>query len=69
LPAFSRPDPVLGLDYFEHQRRHSFAGLGGVFPLGNLIFDAAGNLYGTTLFGGIHPCQGGGCGTVFQFTP
>jgi uncharacterized repeat protein (TIGR03803 family) len=37
---------------------------------GALIFDAAGNLYGTTSSGGTHNCQGnGGCGTVFQLTP
>src|ERR1035438_3767949 len=30
-------------------------------PLGGLIFDSAGNLYGTTLAGGIHPCGGSGC--------
>jgi uncharacterized repeat protein (TIGR03803 family) len=48
---------------------HNFDGPDGAEPLGALIFDAAGNLYGTTLFGGIHTCQGGGCGTVFEITP
>jgi uncharacterized repeat protein (TIGR03803 family) len=44
---------------------HSFgAGSDGYSPSGNLIFDAAGNLYGTTQFGG----PGGG-GTVFEMTP
>ncbi len=33
---------------------------------GNLIFDGAGNIYGTTLSGGSYPCEGSGCGTVFQ---
>lgn len=33
-------------------------------PLGGLIFDAAGNLYGTTHFGGNQ-----GCGTVFELMP
>ena len=43
----------------------------GVYPAyGALIFDAAGNLYGTTSSGGTHNCQGnGGCGTVFQLSP
>jgi uncharacterized repeat protein (TIGR03803 family) len=41
-------------------------------PVAGLIFDAAGNLYGTTQFGGVrrglHLC-GGGCGTVFRLSP
>jgi uncharacterized repeat protein (TIGR03803 family) len=45
---------------------HSFAGFGdGINPwYGDLAFDAAGNIYGTTFGGG----QGGG-GTVFKLTP
>jgi uncharacterized repeat protein (TIGR03803 family) len=39
-------------------------GGGGYFPQGDLIFDPAGNLYGTTIYGG-----SGGGGTVFQLTP
>jgi len=41
------------------------SGASGFEPNGGLIFDTAGNLYGTTIFGGI----GGGYGTVFQLTP
>lgn len=37
-------------------------------PCGNLIFDEAGNLYGTTLLGGPGACSNG-CGTVFELTP
>jgi uncharacterized repeat protein (TIGR03803 family) len=33
-----------------------------------VIFDTAGNLFGTTVNGGIGTC-GGGCGTVFEFVP
>ena len=33
---------------------------------GPLAIDAAGNLYGTTYFGGSHPCNGGGCGLVYK---
>lgn len=42
----------------------------GVEPGGGLIFDALGNLYGTTQHGGNHPvgCSSG-CGTVFELTP
>src|SRR5208282_5336035 len=37
-------------------------------PYGSLVFDAAGNLYGTTNFGGSANCNLG-CGTVFKLTP
>ena len=40
-------------------------GASGVQPNGGLIFDSAGNLYGTTYAGGI----GYGFGTVFELTP
>ena len=39
----------------------------GVLPEGSLIMDAAGHLYGTTVFGG--PYCGEGCGTVFELSP
>ncbi len=40
----------------------------GSFPNGGLVFDHAGNLYGTTQFGGAGVgCQF--CGTVFELTP
>lgn len=43
----------------------------GVEPLdGPLVRDAAGNLYGTTYFGGALPnCNGAGCGVVFKLDP
>jgi uncharacterized repeat protein (TIGR03803 family) len=47
---------------------HSFIGSDGSYPLAGLIFDAAGNLYGTTEFGG-SGCGGSGCGVVFKLTP
>ena len=34
-----------------------------------VIFDAAGNLYGTTSVGGGTGCGGAGCGTVFELSP
>ena len=43
---------------------HSFNGRDGANPEAGLIFDAAGNLYGTTLDGGGH-----NMGTVFKLTP
>ena len=50
---------------------HRFTGGkdGGV-PIGGLIIDAAGNLYGTTTGGGnLSGCQQQGCGTVFELIP
>jgi uncharacterized repeat protein (TIGR03803 family) len=43
---------------------HSFSGTDGGLPSAGLILDASGNLYGTTLSGGVH-----GAGTVFELTP
>jgi uncharacterized repeat protein (TIGR03803 family) len=52
----------------QEQVLHAFNGRDGVRPTGGVIFDAAGNLYGTTLGGGRgHSC--GGCGTVFKLSP
>jgi uncharacterized repeat protein (TIGR03803 family) len=44
---------------------HSFNGTDGRDPLGSLIFDAGGNLYGTTYLGGANTDNG----TVFELTP
>jgi uncharacterized repeat protein (TIGR03803 family) len=42
----------------------------GSSPNGGLIFDNAGDLYGTTLVGGgLGDCTPGGCGTVFKLIP
>jgi uncharacterized repeat protein (TIGR03803 family) len=42
----------------------------GAGPSGDLVFDQAGNMYGTTTFGGSNVCGDGlGCGTVFQLVP
>jgi len=44
---------------------HSFAGVDGIYPYSDLVFDQAGNLYGTTLTSGEYA---GGGGLVFQLT-
>jgi len=52
---------------------HSFTGSGGdgANPVAPLIRDAAGNLYGTTEYGGLFggACGGNGCGIVFKIDP
>jgi hypothetical protein len=40
----------------------------GETPAGGVIFDKAGNLYGTTAYGGTGGCPAG-CGTVYEMTP
>lgn len=50
---------------------HRFAGgADGSAPLGGLVADGKGNLFGTTQFGGLDNCQPGlGCGIVFRIAP
>jgi uncharacterized repeat protein (TIGR03803 family) len=43
-------------------------GTDGAGPSGTMVFDAAGNLYGTTVTGGSDQCDEG-CGTVFKLSP
>jgi uncharacterized repeat protein (TIGR03803 family) len=48
---------------------HHFGyGKDGAYPFAGLIWDAAGNLYGTAQGGGGHVCKSS-CGTVFKLTP
>ena len=50
---------------------HSFTGADGADPSPSapLIVDAAGNLYGTTVFGGSCSSDVDGCGVVFKLSP
>ncbi len=52
---------------------HNFTGASdGGGPSGGVVFDTAGNLYGTASFGGIARCNhdlNGYCGVVFQLSP
>jgi len=41
----------------------------GGHPQTSMIFDAAGNMYGTTFWGGSGKCVTNGCGTVFKLSP
>src|ERR1700719_1325615 len=52
---------------------YSFPGRGyGASPMSGVVVDPAGNLYGTTAYGGDLTCargNGGGCGTIFKLSP
>jgi uncharacterized repeat protein (TIGR03803 family) len=51
---------------------HSFVGYPSTDeanPIGGVVFDTAGNLYGTTYFGGIYGLSNDGYGTVFELSP
>lgn len=52
---------------------HAFAGgaTDGAFPMGGVVLDASGSLYGTTTEGGDLNCYGdtNGCGVVFKVDP
>jgi uncharacterized repeat protein (TIGR03803 family) len=56
---------------WKEQVLHAFTGgKDGASPIAKLVFDAEGNLYGTTYFGWNSSCNGGlGCGVVFKLTP
>jgi hypothetical protein len=50
-------------------------GADGGYPVGDLVMDEEGNLYGTTVYGGVNGSgcwssqTSSGCGTVFKLTP
>jgi uncharacterized repeat protein (TIGR03803 family) len=52
-----------------HKFTHNGSPDGGARPYAGLIFDATGNLYGTTILGGnSNDCGKSGCGVVFKLT-
>ncbi len=56
----------------EESVLYSFqGGSDGQLPFGNVVFDAAGNLYGTTSRGGVGHvgCFQAGCGTIYELSP
>lgn len=58
--------PGAAWDYSVIHRFGSVLSRSGSIPNGSLVFDAQGNLYGTTLSGGDIACV---CGTVFELSP
>jgi uncharacterized repeat protein (TIGR03803 family) len=50
---------------------HDFNGSDGAGPIGGVVFDRAGNLYGTTFAGGALSCtdNSNGCGVVYELSP
>ena len=48
---------------------HTFGNKPAATPMVGLLFDNAGNLYGTTQLGGDFTSCGGACGTLFELTP
>jgi uncharacterized repeat protein (TIGR03803 family) len=62
--VFRLTPPAPGKTAWTETVLYTFSGTNGKGPNGNLIFDSAGNLYGTTVAGGAH-----GDGTVFKLTP
>src|ERR1700733_2968175 len=66
--------PKAGGGWTETVLHRFTGGRDGAFPCSGLVFDAAGNLYGTTDFGGgLGSCLDGGvnyfCGTVYRLSP
>ncbi len=69
--VFELVAPV-GVGDYDEKVLWNFDGTDGESPHGSLILDNAGNLYGTTYFGGSaveNGCLGNGCGVVFEVTP
>ncbi len=55
--------PFVAAQTYTFSSLYSFQGANGEYPLGGLVVDSKGNLYGTTSEGGAH-----GSGTVFKMT-
>jgi hypothetical protein len=69
------PSTVGDITTWTFQTLREFSGQGdGRAPVGSLVADASGALYGVTFQGGVvshkngDPCNGWGCGTVFKLT-
>jgi uncharacterized repeat protein (TIGR03803 family) len=72
--VFKLTPPAKGKTAWTESTLHLFGSSDGGGPLGALVMDKAGALYGTTNGGGTGACKDGGgnnigCGVVFKLTP
>jgi len=69
LPIAVTPAVAANAEKVLYSFQHN--GTDGWAPVASVVFDAGGNLYGTTLFGGTPAsgCKNQGCGTIFQLAP
>ncbi len=65
--VFKVAPPAAGQTAWSATVLYEFGSTAGAQPFGNLIADKAGNLYGTTIYGGMSGPGGGG--TVFRLSP
>ena len=61
--------PSLGGTWTETVLHTFTGGPDGASPMGGLVLDSAGNLYGTASTGGNAGCSNQGCGVVFKLSP
>jgi uncharacterized repeat protein (TIGR03803 family) len=68
--AFAAASPAASAQAYAYKVIHDFTGADGEYPWYDLIFDASGNLYGTTALGDDYSanCGQDGCGTVFKLS-
>lgn len=57
------------LCYWTHTAVYNFTGVTDGWAPTAIAFDAEGNIYGTTVYGGSDACNGEGCGSIFKLTP
>jgi hypothetical protein len=70
--VFELSPPLHGKTWTETVLHNFQAGEDGTHPQSPLVFDAMGNLYGSTIYGGDMSCadeNGLGCGVVFKLSP
>ena len=57
-------------DDWIYTQLYAFTGLDdGSLPVGGVVLDGDGNIYGTTYEGGAHQCGAVGCGVIWEITP